>query len=174
MNLFRYCGDDPVDKSDPLGLASLITDQTNGFTIFDLSPEEKGPLFIFPSRSQVVAESLEGADGPYVSKDIYVTKGPHNGDAVSYGPNDIIETDDTARGRWLHGGGKGLANPLADRQGWMPTHGCTRLQNEDIKALTKRVQQFKHDHPKTKIPYERSKGDDYRPFLTTTPKERQA
>ena len=174
MNLFRYCGDDPADKSDPLGLASLITDQTNGVTIFDPSPQEKSPISIFPSRSEIVAESFPGAGDPYFSKNIYVTKGPHNGDPISYGPNDIIETDDTARGRWIHGGGKGLDNPLADRQGWMPTHGCTRLQNQDIKALTARIQKFKDDHPKVKVPYDRSRGDDYRPFLTTTPKERQA
>jgi RHS repeat-associated protein len=173
-NLYRYCHNDPVNKTDPTGFASLLTDQTNGVTIFDPRPEESGPLSIYASRSEIVAESEPGADDPYNSQNVYVTKGPHNGNAISFGPNDIVQTDDTARGRWIHGGGKGLANPLADRQGWMPTHGCTRMQNEDIKALTKKIGRFKHDHPRTKIPYNRSRGDDYREFLTPIPKARRA
>ena len=33
----------------------------------------------------------------------------------------------------LHGGGTGLPGALtADRQGWQVTHGCLRLQNEDL------------------------------------------
>ena len=32
----------------------------------------------------------------------------------------------------IHGGGSGLQHPLADRQGWVVTHGCWRLQNMDL------------------------------------------
>lgn len=33
----------------------------------------------------------------------------------------------------MHGGGSGLADPWhAARQGWQVTHGCLRLQNEDL------------------------------------------
>ena len=37
----------------------------------------------------------------------------------------------------LHGGGTGLADPLAPRQGWTPTSGCIRLQNEDNQHFVK-------------------------------------
>jgi len=35
----------------------------------------------------------------------------------------------------LHGGGSGLANPFADEQGWMITHGCVRFQNKHLEDL---------------------------------------
>jgi hypothetical protein len=39
----------------------------------------------------------------------------------------------------IHGGGSGLANPLADRQGWKPTHGCLRVQNIDNEMLVRYI-----------------------------------
>lgn len=38
-------------------------------------------------------------------------------------------------GLLLHGGGKALADPLADFQGWQCTHGCIRFQNAHLRAL---------------------------------------
>ena len=35
----------------------------------------------------------------------------------------------------LHGGGSGLADPFADRQGWQITEGCWRLANIDLRRL---------------------------------------
>lgn len=32
----------------------------------------------------------------------------------------------------VHGGGSGLPDPWAARQGWTRTHGCLRMQNEDL------------------------------------------
>jgi hypothetical protein len=32
----------------------------------------------------------------------------------------------------LHGGGSHLPHPMASHQGWVVTHGCWRLQNEDL------------------------------------------
>ncbi len=46
-----------------------------------------------------------------------------------------LENQEASRGRagcGIHGGGTGLADPLAPHQGWMFTHGCTRLQNIDL------------------------------------------
>lgn len=48
---------------------------------------------------------------------------------VPYGPF-YIRTGDH-RSRDIHGGGSGLTNPYADRQGWVPTLGCARMQNVD-------------------------------------------
>ena len=46
-----------------------------------------------------------------------------------------ISTGDQ-RGRDIHGGGSGLDDPKAPRQGWYPTLGCLRMQNEDSEALS--------------------------------------
>ena len=41
------------------------------------------------------------------------------------------------RGRDIHGGGSGLSDPFARRQGWIPTYGCLRMQNEDGEELSR-------------------------------------
>ena len=40
------------------------------------------------------------------------------------------------RGRDIHGGGSDLDDPFAPRQGWEPTYGCLRMQNEDGQELS--------------------------------------
>ena len=50
---------------------------------------------------------------------------------------DLVEQQDQERSRGragigFHGGGSGLAAPLAPYQGWQVTHGCVRLQNADL------------------------------------------
>ena len=49
-----------------------------------------------------------------------------------------IKTGDP-RGRDIHGGGSGLPFPFAPRQGWVPTHGCLRMQNIDGEELSRRI-----------------------------------
>ena len=168
INLYGYVGNNPINKIDPLGLAELYTDQTNGVTYFNPTPEEDGLVTSFASRSDVTDNSLPGAAGPYSSANVYPAAGPHRNLPVPYGPNDLLLTDDTERGRWLHGGGTGLPDPLAPYQGWMPTHGCTRLQNKDIQELVRLVRKFKKDHPGVKIPYKRS-PDPYIPKAVPVP-----
>lgn len=109
----------------------------------------------YPSGNDVSKRSRPGAAGPYESNDVYPTNGPYQNNPRAFGPNDILKTDD-GRGRWLHGGGTGLPDPGAPRQGWMPTYGCTRLQNEDIQDLVDRVRQFKIQNPQENVPYERT------------------
>ena len=46
-----------------------------------------------------------------------------------------ISTGDP-RGRDIHGGGSSLPNPFAERQGWLGTYGCLRMQNVDGTALS--------------------------------------
>jgi len=41
----------------------------------------------------------------------------------------------------IHGGGTGLSDPYALHQGWVPTHGCLRVQNEDNAALVQFVKE---------------------------------
>jgi RHS repeat-associated protein len=155
LNLYRYVNNEPIGLVDPAGLASIYTDQTNGVTYFNPNPEQTGPIYSWPSSSNVVPSSLPGAAGPYDSADVYPSKGPYKGNPYAFGPNDILRTDDD-RGRWLHGGGSGLADPLAPRQGWYPTHGCTRMQNEDIQDLVDKVRDLKKQIPSLQIPYSRS------------------
>ncbi|MGI9115818.1 MAG: RHS repeat-associated core domain-containing protein, partial [Chthoniobacterales bacterium] len=155
INLYGYVRNNPVGLMDPLGLAAIYTDQTNGRTYFNPNPQSPGPIISWDSRSGVVPASKPGAGGPYDSGNVYPTDGPYQNKPSSFGPNDILRTDDD-RGRWLHGGGWDLTDPLAPRQGWTPTHGCTRLQNEDIQDLVDRVRDFKRDNPGVPIPYSRS------------------
>lgn len=62
------------------------------------------------------------------------------GDSSAFGPwfVPLIEMENqlTSRGRagvGVHGGGSGLKDPFrALKQGWVVTHGCIRLQNEDL------------------------------------------
>jgi hypothetical protein len=49
-----------------------------------------------------------------------------------------ISTGDN-RGRDIHGGGSDTEDPFADRQGWEPTYGCLRMQNEDGQALSRLI-----------------------------------
>ena len=166
INLYGYVQNEPINRIDDLGLASIYTDQIDGVTYFNPNPEMPGPIFSWPSRSDVVPGSLPGAGGPYDSADVYPAEGPLHNNPRAYGPNDALLTDDP-RGRWLHGGGSGLDNPLAPRQGWYPTHGCTRMQNDDIQHLVDKVRDFKEKNPGIPVPYSRSRppvGDFARGF----------
>ncbi len=49
-----------------------------------------------------------------------------------------IKTGDP-RGRDIHGGGSGLNDPFAPRQGWVPTYGCLRMQNVDGEELSRLI-----------------------------------
>jgi RHS repeat-associated protein len=154
INIYGYVSEDPVNWTDPLGLALLTTDMTVGITVFNPNPELPGLISVYLSRNDVTANSKPGAAGPYVSSDVYPTEGPYYNDPTSYGPNDILRTDDE-RGRWLHGGGSCLDDPTAPRQGWCPTHGCTRMQNEDIQDLVDKIRDFKQQNPGVPVPYQR-------------------
>lgn len=83
--------------------------------------------------------------GKYEVAEIYATPGE-----AAYGEYcvDLIdlegqESDNGRAGISLHGGGSGLANPFAPRQGWLPTHGCIRVQNEDLKRLVVMIRNAK-------------------------------
>ncbi|MEF4893292.1 hypothetical protein U9Z83_08315, partial [Escherichia coli] len=75
---------------------------------------------------------------------------------VSLGRNDLLIRT-FPRARWLHGGGSSLRDPYAPRQGWKPTMGCTRAQNEDVDELCKKVTSWMYSHPGERIRYERFK-----------------
>ena len=66
-------------------------------------------------------------------------------DSAEYGTF-YISTGDY-RGRDVHGGGSGLDDPKAPRQGWYPTLGCLRMQNEDGQELSRLIINAGNDVP---------------------------
>ena len=69
--------------------------------------------------------------GEYVA----IAEEPPAEDSDEYGTF-YISTGDY-RGRDIHGGGSGLDNPKIPRQGWYPTLGCLRMQNEDGETISR-------------------------------------
>ncbi|WP_167551839.1 RHS repeat-associated core domain-containing protein, partial [Xanthomonas axonopodis] len=157
-NSYLYVGGAPTIFIDPLGLDRIVTYQNLGSTVY--YDNQGNYVNSWPSRSAVARNSQPGAAGPYHSDNVYPSKGPYHDRPVEYGPNDILKTDDS-RGRWLHGGGTGLADPQSPRQGWKPTLGCTRMQNEDIQELVDLVREVKAKDPMRIITYDRYDRYDY-------------
>jgi RHS repeat-associated protein len=160
---------DPVNQVDPLGLeqgtltdrgypsppvnASVFTDTRGQSTLF-WDPYKK-EAYQFDTRNTVAPSSKPGAGGAYSGKFTYCERIPASNEKKSreYGTTKWRTTDE--RSRWVHGGGTGLKDPRAARQGWKPTLGCTRAQNEDVEKLCAMSEQYLKDHPGAKINYAR-------------------
>ena len=114
----------------------------------------------FKSGNKVASTSKAGADGPFSGYFTYISGGSRNSnEGAAYGTTKIRSSD--ARARWVHGGGSGLSNPMAEKQGWRGTLGCTRAQNIDLENLTQKITEFKKKYPKVKIKYIRDKKGTY-------------
>jgi RHS repeat-associated protein len=152
ISTYGYADGNPMSRVDPTGLDSIVTYQNLGFTTY--YDDNGNVVKTWDSLSTVAGNALPGAAGPYQSANVYPVRGPYKMNERAYGPNDILKTDDI-RGRWIHGGGSRLADPLAPRQGWTPAVGCTRMQNEDIQELVDMVRDTKSKNPKKPIRYQR-------------------
>lgn len=153
INLFGYADNSPKKIYDPKGLASLVTDRDAGTTTFDPRPEDpSGESFTIETRVNVASDSLPGAQGAFTTPDVI----PRNDiRSPAYGPaGAYIDTGDT-RGRDIHGGGTRLPDPYLPRQGWAPTRGCTRGQNEEVQELNRKIKDFQQRYPGVLIPYTR-------------------
>jgi len=148
----------PLSIIDPEGLdqvsngtgnAFVYTDIANGKTTF-FDPNGRA-IFEMATSNLVTKNAKPGAAGPYDGKFTYCEY-PENSKA--YGAAKWRTTD--PRARWIHGGGSGLKDPFAPRQGWNPTLGCTRAQNEDIKKLCEISEKFLENNPGRSIDYIRS------------------
>ena len=142
----------PTPKPPPM--AELKTDM-QGHTTTLYTTDKNGKLTTkqIETHNDVVKSAKPGADAPYKSDVVGVSN--RHGDSAAYGPKGaFIDTGDS-RGRDIHGGGTGLADPLAPQQGWKPTLGCTRGQNEDVINLGNAITQFQQANPGVVIPYVR-------------------
>ncbi len=106
--------------------------------------------FTIETKNDVDRRSKPGACDPFTTSDVT----PRDDiNSPKYGPNGAyIDTNDP-RGRDIHGGGSALADPFAPRQGWKPTYGCTRGQNEDVQEMNRRIRRYKTRNPDKNIPY---------------------
>jgi RHS repeat-associated protein len=153
INLYSYVQNNPTKYIDPFGLQSLVTDIANRTTTFDPRPlEPQGRPVTIETHVEIARGASPGAGDPFTTPNVTFINTIRN---PSYGPpGAYIDTGDP-RGRDIHGGGAGLTDPYAPRQGWRPTFGCTRGQNEDVQRLGDAIQEFQRRNPGVQIPYTR-------------------
>ncbi len=133
--------------------ALVYTDMSGGKTWFH-NPDTNENFEIQTSNA-VTSNAKEGADSPYIGNITRCEVGELK-NAKAFGTAKIYTTDN--RQRWIHGGGTGLDDPLAPRQGWKPTQGCTRGQNEDVEQLCRKIQQWQTENPDRTILYIRTRS----------------
>jgi RHS repeat-associated protein len=156
-NIYAAVSNQQPNDLDFLGLAQIITDQTNGKTYWipdDCCCEQPKD---YSSSSAVVPRAKPGAGGPYESDDCRTGHtASTSSNPKAYGPHKPILTNDS-RGRWLHGGGSSLGDQGSQEpnQELTPALGCTRMHNADILELGTTLTNYKNENPGKKVPYKR-------------------
>jgi RHS repeat-associated protein len=155
-NWYNFVSNDVANYADLWGYAKLYTMIEAGNTIWD--PEDDSPIIIYKSLVKVVSNAKPGAGGPFCAADTYVAD--FEGNAQAFGPGPKIKFkgkcgEEDIRERWIHGGGSrlGKKNSALPMQPLVPTLGCTRMYNKDVKDLAERIRAYQHYHPGEKIPY---------------------
>ena len=149
INLYAYVSNDPINLIDILGLASLRYDPAlNTIYFYD-------DIITYPyeARNDVTAGHTPIELGFYAD-DVY----PHSiAPNPSFGPSDNTHIDTGHPGKKdIHGGGfcQEVSDPYADKQGWCFTWGCIRMQNTDIRDLSRRIINYKNQNPGARVPFE--------------------
>jgi RHS repeat-associated protein len=159
LNTYGYVGSSPMAWIDPDGLdrwgaenapAIVYTNMAAGTTMF--YDPFTGQSFTIETKTQVTSNSQLGAGDPYSG---LVTICERGSLGPQFGTAKMRTTD--PRFRWVHGGGSGLPDPYAPRQGWRKTRGCTRAQNEDIESLCDQINEFRRTFPNRSIIYRRDR-----------------
>ncbi|MDD0815431.1 RHS domain-containing protein [Curvibacter sp. HBC28] len=158
VHLYQYASTNPLQWTDPLGLdavgngagnALVYTNMTDGYTI--MLDSNGRSIIEMETSSLVTKNAASGVTGPFSGSFTYCEYPNSN---KAFGPAKWRTTDE--RSRWIHGGGTGLKDPFAARQGWNPTLGCTRAQNEDVIKLCEKSEDFLKSNPKASIGYIRN------------------
>ena len=106
------------------------------------------------------SKAKSNADGMFTGFYTIISGGTRTSQlGAAYGTTKIRSTD--TRARWVHGGGSGLKDPYAEKQGWRVTMGCTRAQNKDVENLAEKIINFQRQYPNIKIKYIRDKKGTY-------------
>lgn len=112
----------------------LFNDDTNRLSVWNSRHVE---IMAVECRNDATAGPGFGHNGR-CPRGVYELGKPVAAHDVPFGFWFIPLLGEEAHGRGgigIHGGGSGLKDSFAERQGWQLTHGCLRLQNQDLDAL---------------------------------------
>ena len=126
----------------PGDLHLVVSRTTEVCTVWRRTADGGDALLSFPMRNRTVDEG----DGHWGHCPVgsYLLGAPSDCHVVSLGlhytpvfdldPDGPLHQDGRV-GIGIHGGGTGLSDPFAPKQGWVETEGCERVQNADNHRL---------------------------------------
>jgi hypothetical protein len=118
----------------PLDLHCVFNDETNRLSVWNADHQE---ILAVECRNRAAGGEGFGHNARCPRGD-YGLGAPVPTRDVPFGWWFIPLEGEEAHGRagiGIHGGGSGLRDSFADRQGWISTHGCLRTQNSDLDVL---------------------------------------